>query len=664
MHSRPLSFGDIEVVFDTAERLVSKDPHFWSDTDKVLRQLAENPSFVLGLTIPEAHKVDKTYNNLPLPDFDETGLIGRDDVVRRIKKLCSGPHPIISIVGEGGIGKSAVALKVAYDVLDEEGQSYDAIIWATSKTTQLAASEIVEIKDAIKDSLGLFSELSTQVGGIGENPLDELVEYMESFRLLIFIDNLETIIDDRVRRFMESISAGSKVVITSRIGLGAYEVPIKLDGIEERYAAQLCRQLAVSRNVGVLKCLDEPVLRRYCSRMHCNPGYIKWFVSCVQVGKAPDEILQNSTKFLEFCMSNVHDKLTVQAKELAGVMQCILGARTLLEWATFYEHDSTSLLKAMQELLSTNMISTVQKNLGSVVQVTYQLSELARSFLVEHHRVDAKVLKSIAVKKNKLSSYLDYAQASTDRYNPSSFRIRNKHDRVAVRRLMEAVRCIHEDNLTPAHAILTELKQLYPDYFEVHRVFAFYYTRTNSIADANRSYLLAISQEPTAPQLRYLYARFLNQHDENRDEAINELLTALKYDPNSIQILVELARLYMYALQFDKSHEMLELASSLTSETSCTLQNRKIYYSLLLQLPYRKADSAYKQRQFDSCVCFLKEMKEAYAAIPSECVDTRLIASVCKARRTVDGLASVVLASGNQQLYADVDSWISRFRCQ
>ncbi len=663
MHSRPLSLGDIEIVYEVADQITKDNGKMWSKTQTILSQLEVDPSFVLGLSIPEQAKEDRTYNNLPLPDFDETGLIGRDDVVKRIKKLCKGPMPVISIVGEGGIGKSAVALKVAYDILDESGDYYDAIIWATSKSTQLAATEIVEIKDAIKDSLGLFSELSTQVGGVADNPLEELVEYMESFRLLIFIDNLETIIDDKVRQFMESISAGSKVIITSRIGMGAYEVPIKLDGIEERYASQLCRQLGISRNVILIKQMEEGTLRKYCSRMHCNPGYIKWFVSCVQAGRSPDEILQNSSKFLEFCMSNVHDKLTPDAKELAGVMQCVSGARTLLEWSAFCDHGSTGLLRSMQELLSTNMISVLQKSLGSVVQVTYQLSELARSFLAEHHKVDAKVLKSIAEKKNKLSSYLDFTQSGVDKYNPSSFKIRNKHDRIAVRRLMEALRLIHEDNLTPAHVILSELKQLYPDYFEIHRVYAFYYTRANSIADANKSYLLAITQEPSSPQLRYLYARFLNEYDENRDEAIAQLLASLEIDRKSVPVMLELARLYMYALQFENADKMLTVVKPFIDESGCTLLNRKIFYSLLLQLSYRKADGACKQRSFDACVLHLKEMMTVFDSVPRDCIDSRLIKSVCKASRTAEYLSGTELSVHSARVFSGFSSWLDGFRC-
>lgn len=262
-----------------------------------------------------------------------------------------------------------------------------------------------------------------------------------------------------------------------------------------------------------------------------------------------------------------------------------------------------------------------------------------------------------------MSSYLEYTQCSTDKYNSNSFKIRNKHDKIAVRKLLEALRNIHANNTQQAHAILTELKQLYPDYFEVHRVFAYYYTRTNNIADASVSYKLAISQEPKAPQLRYLYARFLNEYDENRDEAISQLLTALTYDQESIPVMLELARLYMYSQQFERAAEMLGKAMPLIQNPSCSLQNQKIFYSISVQLPYRKADSAHKQRQYDICVSHLKDMISAYELVPGECKDTKLLKSICKSIRTVEHLSTVDISQESVGIMNAFKAWIDGFNC-
>ena len=111
--------------------------------------------------------LDETYNNhnLPIPDYDETGLIGRDEYISNIKKLClTSPYPTISIVGEGGVGKTALALQVAYEIL-EESNPYDLIIWISSKTTQISINEITEIENAITNSVGIFEAVSNQIIG-------------------------------------------------------------------------------------------------------------------------------------------------------------------------------------------------------------------------------------------------------------------------------------------------------------------------------------------------------------------------------------------------------------------------------------------------------------------------------------------------------------------
>ena len=179
----------------------------------------------------------------------------------------------------------------------------------TSKTTQITLNEIKEIKGAIDNSIGIIHEIGKNVVGneYDSNNLEEVIEYLATFKIALFIDNLETILDDNIRQFVGALPQGSKIIITSRIGLGAYEYPIKLQGIGESYASQLLRTVAKIRGVDALSKLQENVLRGFVNRMHRNPSYIKWFVSSVQTGLSPESVLQNSNDFLDFCMSNVYE---------------------------------------------------------------------------------------------------------------------------------------------------------------------------------------------------------------------------------------------------------------------------------------------------------------------------------------------------------------------
>ena len=83
-----------------------------------MRRLKLDPSFVLSLIIPADESDGENNNNLPPPDFDETGFIGRRQQISQLIKLCHGPYPVITIVGDGGLGKTALALKVGYEVMD------------------------------------------------------------------------------------------------------------------------------------------------------------------------------------------------------------------------------------------------------------------------------------------------------------------------------------------------------------------------------------------------------------------------------------------------------------------------------------------------------------------------------------------------------------------
>ncbi|MGF1873625.1 NB-ARC domain-containing protein, partial [Photobacterium indicum] len=388
MHIRPLNFDDLPIVINFCEELIQQDKSsIWSSLSNVIEKLTEDPSFVLSLDIKAVDDLSSNHN-LPLPDFDETGLIGRDEDVAKVKKLCLGGFPVISIVGEGGVGKTALALKVAYELLEDENSPFDAVVWVSSKTSQITVHEIKDIKGAINSSLGIIQEISDQIIGkdIASSNIEEIIDYLATFKIALFIDNLETILDDNIKNFVGSLPQGSKIIITSRIGLGAYEYPVKLQGIAESYASQLLRMLSKLRNESSLFTLDEKTLRSYVNRMHRNPSYIKWFVSSVQTGLSPEVILQHSDLFLEFCMSNVYEYLSSDAQYLTDSLQCAPGLKDIPELAYLTSFDSLKTQRSIQELMATNMLSQSSITKGASVKTTYQLSELARSYLGKYHK--------------------------------------------------------------------------------------------------------------------------------------------------------------------------------------------------------------------------------------------------------------------------------------
>ncbi len=329
-HTRPLLVNDFPHILDLVNELTTRFHDKFPDLNQILSRIEKDPSFVLGLRIP-SYEGDKTRShNLPAPDFDETGFVGRVDTINQLIKLCLGPYPVITIVGEGGIGKTALALKVAYDILDLPASPFDAIVWTSAKTRQLSARHIVEIDNAIHDSLGMIRAISNQlIGQENPEPMEEILTYLREFKILLILDNLETVIDKRIYTFMENLPSGSKILITSRIGLGAFEAPVKLTPLDNQEANHLLQSLSQIRGVTALSKLNHKKLGVYCRRMRNNPGYIKWFVSAVQAGQRPEDILENPDVFLDFCMSNVYHYLGDNSKLVLMSMQALPGHLSL-----------------------------------------------------------------------------------------------------------------------------------------------------------------------------------------------------------------------------------------------------------------------------------------------------------------------------------------------
>ncbi len=93
MHSRPLHFDDLATTLDIAENLLKNDSVQWSSLRATLEHLERDPSFVLGLEIPSHSIRNEKKHNLPIPDFDDTGFLGRRQQVAELVKLCLGAYP-------------------------------------------------------------------------------------------------------------------------------------------------------------------------------------------------------------------------------------------------------------------------------------------------------------------------------------------------------------------------------------------------------------------------------------------------------------------------------------------------------------------------------------------------------------------------------------------
>lgn len=284
-HSRPLEIDDSIKVLDFSKYLLEKVEisDIFIELGKLISNLEVNPAYAIGFNIPDFWRSESSIlNNLPVPEFDDTGFLGRKDDRANLKKLLKGEHPVVTIVGEGGVGKTALALITAYDLLEESNRPFEAIIWISLKTTSLTSSGIVHINNSINNVLGILNEISGNLGaldtrgeeGIG-NILDEIKEYCSLYKILIIVDNLETISVGHIRDLMLAINGGSKLLLTSRIGVGEIEIRYPLKSLDNKSATQLFRRYAGLLKVDILLKLQESQISNICNKIFNSPLLVK-----------------------------------------------------------------------------------------------------------------------------------------------------------------------------------------------------------------------------------------------------------------------------------------------------------------------------------------------------------------------------------------------------
>ncbi len=548
-HSRPMEIDDLPNVLDAAALLVGKEGDHWPHLTTTTQRLSSDPSHVLALTVDLVADADAApQNNLPVPDFDETGFFGRRAQLDRIKRAIKGAYPVVSILGDGGIGKTSLALKVAYELLDDPKHQFDAFVWVTAKATVLTINEIRRISDAVQDSLGLFAMAARELGGdpSAEDPTSELLSYMETFKILLFLDNMETVLDQRLRDFLLDLPLGSKVVITSRIGLGI-ENPVQLAPLTVDESANLLRAVARIRQVPLLQALPQESVLDLAQAMGGHPAYIKWFVSGVQAGKRPEELLADNALLLDFCMTNVFEYLDDEAKAVLRSMQALPGPKTQAELAFLNDCNAKQIQSALLNLITTNFVQMQSLSPSQLLETTYQLSDFGKQYLDKAHAV-APDEQSWLISRHRQLTELGAtlrAENSASPFDPHTVDVRGSGDFHVAKLLRDAIRTVQAGDSDSAIVMCKEAQVLAPTYHEAWRVEAFILDGRGDFTSAATAYERAAELAPSADPLNYFYGTFLARHGASPRQGLRFLQKAVDATNPEIAVLAEIAHAHL-----------------------------------------------------------------------------------------------------------------------
>ncbi|WP_405891785.1 cold shock domain-containing protein [Streptomyces sp. NBC_01527] len=321
---------------------------------------------------------------------------------------------------------------------------------------------------------------------------------------------METVLDQRLRDFLLDLPMGSKVIITSRIGLGI-ENPVSLAPLSNDDSARLLQKLARVRNVEALQGLPSAALSKMVQAMKGHPAYIRWFVAGVQAGKRPEELLHENDLLLDFCMSNVYGHLTENARAVLRSMQVLPGRRSQAELAFLNEYSAGEMQSSLLELITTNFIQMQGASMDQASETAYQLTDFGKQYLDKRHAVqslDRAIFEGRSRELADLGMRLQ-AESTASPYDPRTIDIKGSGDFSTARLLRDALRSYDRGDVDGALLICHEAQKLSPGYHESWRVEAYIQAGRRDVAAARAAYERAFELATESATMNYLYGSFL-----------------------------------------------------------------------------------------------------------------------------------------------------------
>ncbi len=210
-------------------------------------------------TAQQANPANRLRQRLPIPSYDR--LFGMDRAIEQVLAYFAHPqqHPIISVKGIGGIGKTALADYVVRRIIEQEPALHD-LIWLSAKQEYLTPTGILAATGATTQIRvdNLFDEMGYKLGtdDVQRLPLaqkvDRLATILRANPYLVIIDNLETVADfEQLLPWLIHLATPTCFLLTCRQTLPSLTTgtTVELDELDQQASLDLINHMAQKRDV-------------------------------------------------------------------------------------------------------------------------------------------------------------------------------------------------------------------------------------------------------------------------------------------------------------------------------------------------------------------------------------------------------------------------------
>ena len=215
----------------------------YHQSDKLLDQLCP-----LGPIRPRPPRV---YENLPAPTYSQ--FVNRPQAFAEVADGLQQRTAAVLIVGMGGNGKTSLAREVAAHCLRDTNETprFDSVVWVSDKDRP-GTTNLSMVLDEIARTLDYpgFTQFAH------DEKRREVEQLLKRQRVLLVVDNFETISDGALLTWLLRLPEPSKALITSREYRREWRSswPVELRGMSEAEAWDLvserARVLKIDRLIG------------------------------------------------------------------------------------------------------------------------------------------------------------------------------------------------------------------------------------------------------------------------------------------------------------------------------------------------------------------------------------------------------------------------------
>lgn len=341
------------------------------------------PSETKGLTGLDVQ--GESLGNLPCtPDK----YITRSALEAEVKSvLLDSRHPVVTLVGRGGIGKTSTALKVLHELA--QSKAFDLFLWFSARDIDLRPDGVKIVKPEVL-TLEEIAEEYIRLVDPDEQHLkpfnglqyfkDELQGSSSNGKIIYIFDNFETVKDplDLFVWLNTNIRLPNKILITTRHRDFKGDYPIEVGGMEEAEAVKLIK--TYSAELGIPHLVGQAYIEELLRESDGHPYIIKVLLG--EVAKAKEaisvkRILASKDQMLEALFERTYAGLSAAAKRLFLTLSNWRSTVPLIAvesvMLTSKEGD-VDFVSAFDELVSSSFIERNYSKVDDVLFVTVPLT--------------------------------------------------------------------------------------------------------------------------------------------------------------------------------------------------------------------------------------------------------------------------------------------------